>query len=51
MTWNDKFRTLEFKLAEGSRLLSPQPLTFNVQLLRQSKSVIFAGKTVSVSFR
>jgi alpha-glucosidase (family GH31 glycosyl hydrolase) len=51
MTWNDKSRTLELTLAAESRMLSRQAQTFNVQLLGQSKSVIFAGKTVSVSLR
>jgi alpha-glucosidase (family GH31 glycosyl hydrolase) len=51
MTWDEKHRTLELKLAPGSRMESPQPQSLNVQLLGQNKSVVFAGKTVSVSFQ
>lgn len=50
MTWNDKSRTLELKLAAGSRMLSPSPRTIAVQLLGRSKSATFSGKTVSVTF-
>jgi alpha-glucosidase (family GH31 glycosyl hydrolase) len=51
MTWNDKARTLELKLAAGSRMLSPQPQTFNVQLLGQTRSTTFNGKTISLPFQ
>ncbi len=51
MTWNDARRTLELKLAPGSRMLSPLPRMIDVQLLGQTKSTVFDGKAISVSFQ
>ena len=51
MTWNDRHRTLELKLAPGSRMFPPSGRTLNLQLLGESKSTMFAGKTASVSFK
>ena len=50
MIWNDARRTLELKLAPGSRMLSPLPRMIEVQLLREKKSSTFQGKPVSISF-
>lgn len=50
MTWNDQHRTLELKLAPGSRMLAPSPRTVDVQLLGTTRSTKFSGKTISVSF-
>ncbi|HTS37332.1 MAG TPA: TIM-barrel domain-containing protein [Candidatus Solibacter sp.] len=51
MTWNDASRTLELKLAPGSRMRSPVPRTIEVQLLAEKKkSMTFNGKPVSISF-
>jgi alpha-glucosidase/alpha-D-xyloside xylohydrolase len=51
MTWDDARRTLELKLAPGSRMLSPSPRTIDVQLLAEKKSTTFQGKPVSITFQ
>ena len=60
MNWSDSRRTLELKLAPGSRMLAPAPRALAIQLVGQTlvgqaltgqaKNVSFAGKPVSVSF-
>ncbi|HTT19324.1 MAG TPA: TIM-barrel domain-containing protein [Candidatus Sulfotelmatobacter sp.] len=51
MTWNDASRTLDLKLAPGSRMLSPAARMIDVQLLGEKKSTSFQGKPVSISFQ
>jgi len=51
MTWNDAHRTLELKLAPGSRMLSPSPRMIDVQLRGEKKSATFEGKPISISFQ
>ena len=51
MTWDDARRTLELKLAPGSRMLSPTPRMIDVQLLGEKKSTTFQGKPVSITFQ
>jgi alpha-glucosidase (family GH31 glycosyl hydrolase) len=50
MTWDDMHRTLNLKLAHGSRMLSSLPLSIDVKLLGRTKTAAFSGKAVSVSF-
>jgi alpha-glucosidase (family GH31 glycosyl hydrolase) len=50
MTWNDARKTLDLKLASGSRMLSSAPKALQVQLLERTKSVTFDGKPVFISF-
>jgi alpha-glucosidase (family GH31 glycosyl hydrolase) len=50
MAWNDAQRKLTLHLADGSRLLSPMPRTFEISLLKNKQSLTFDGKSVSVSF-
>jgi len=49
-TSNDACRTLELKLAPGSRMLSPLPRMIDVQLPGEKKSAAFQGKPLLVSF-
>ena len=51
MTWNDTSRTMDLKLAPGSRMLSPSQRAIDVQLFGEKKSTIFQGKPVSISFQ
>jgi alpha-glucosidase (family GH31 glycosyl hydrolase) len=50
MNWNDTRRTLEMKLAPGSRMLTSEPRAIDVHLLGFTKRVTFAGKQVLLSF-
>ena len=50
MTWNNARRTLELKLAPGSRMLSSSPRMIDVQLLGEKKSTTFQGEPVSITF-
>lgn len=50
MAWNDKRRTLNLHLAEGSRLLTPAPRTIDVNFAGTTRSLIFDGKPAQVSF-
>lgn len=51
ITWKDAGRTLELKLAPGSRMLSPVPMPIEVHLAAEKKSFTFNGKPVSISFQ
>ena len=50
MAWDDKRRTLNLHLAEGSRLLTPAPRTIDVNFAGTTRSLIFDGKPAQVSF-
>jgi alpha-glucosidase (family GH31 glycosyl hydrolase) len=50
MTWDDKRKKLDLRLAPGSRMLSPAAKTMTVKLFDQARSVSFAGKPVELSF-
>ena len=51
MDWNDVHKVLELKLAPGSRMLAPEPITITAEVSGEAKKkkVVFEGKTVSVS--
>jgi alpha-glucosidase (family GH31 glycosyl hydrolase) len=51
ITWSDVRRTLELKLAPGSRMLSPLPRAIEVQLFDEKKTTNFEGKPVSIPFQ
>lgn len=50
MTWKDARRTLDLRLAPGSRMLAPERRAIAVELSGKSKSVSFDGKRVSITF-
>jgi alpha-glucosidase/alpha-D-xyloside xylohydrolase len=50
MTWNDATRKLTLHLAEGSRMLPPTQRKLEVQLGKDTQSVVFDGKPQTVSF-
>jgi alpha-glucosidase/alpha-D-xyloside xylohydrolase len=50
MTWKDARRTLDLRLAPGSRMLAPERRAIAVELSGKSKSVSFDGKGVSITF-
>jgi alpha-glucosidase (family GH31 glycosyl hydrolase) len=50
MTWNDARRTLHLQLANGSRMLSPEPRPIVAQLAKATRSVMFKGEPVEVPF-
>lgn len=50
IAWNDSRRTLELRLAPGSRMLSPLPRLIDIELVGEKKSTSFQGKSVSISF-
>ena len=50
MTWNDSNRKFDMSMAPGSRLMSSEKRTIEMQLGGITKTVEFAGKPVSMSF-
>jgi alpha-glucosidase (family GH31 glycosyl hydrolase) len=50
MTWDDKGKKLSLQLAPGSRMLTAEAKSINVQLDAVKRSVSFAGKPVEVPF-
>lgn len=50
MTWDDKRKKLNLRLAPGSRLLSSKPRVMTVKLLDVTKSVSFEGNPIEVAF-
>jgi alpha-glucosidase (family GH31 glycosyl hydrolase) len=50
MAWNDATRKLTLHLAEGSRMLPPTQRKLEVQLGKDTQSVVFDGKPQTVSF-
>ena len=49
MTWKDARRTLDLRLAPGSRMLAPERRAITVELSGKTKSLSFDGKPVSVT--
>jgi alpha-glucosidase (family GH31 glycosyl hydrolase) len=51
MLWDDGARRLVLRLASGSRLLSPNPIAFEIKLAGSDrvKTLIFKGDQVSVA--
>lgn len=50
MTWKDGRKTLDLRLAPGSRMLTPERRSITVELAGKSKSLLFEGKPVAVTF-
>jgi len=50
MDWHDARRTLTMQLASGSRMLSPMRRNFDVKLGQDTRSCVFDGKPVEISF-
>ncbi len=50
MAWHDARRTLTLQLADGSRLLPPTRRNFEVKLGQNTRSLVFDGKPLVVSF-
>jgi hypothetical protein len=50
MTWTDATRTLRMRLAEGSRMLSPEAKRMVVVLKGEKHEVSFDGKPLEVRF-
>jgi alpha-glucosidase (family GH31 glycosyl hydrolase) len=50
MAWQDAKRTLTIRLAQGSRMLAPTPRNLGVKLGQDTRSVVFDGKPLKVSF-
>jgi alpha-glucosidase (family GH31 glycosyl hydrolase) len=50
MDWQDANRTLTLRLAAGSRMLSPTPRKLEVKLVQETRSVVFEGRPLRVSF-
>ena len=51
MFWNDARKTLDLRLAAGSRMLSPEPRAMTVQMGEAIRRVTFDGKPTQVSFK
>jgi alpha-glucosidase (family GH31 glycosyl hydrolase) len=49
MIWDEARRTLSFRLAPGSRMLSGEPRAFTVGLAETTRNVSFVGKPLTVS--
>jgi hypothetical protein len=50
MDWQDADRTLTLRLATGSRMLPPLRRNLEVKLLQQTRSAVFDGSPLKVSF-
>lgn len=50
MTWRDASKTLDLRLAPGSRMLAPERRAITVELSGKSKNLVFEGKPVSIRF-
>jgi alpha-glucosidase (family GH31 glycosyl hydrolase) len=50
MDWHDANRTLTLRLAAGSRMLPPTRRKLDVKLEQQTRSVVFDGSPLKVSF-
>ena len=50
MDWQDADRTLTLRLAAGSRMLPPLRRNLEVKLLQQTRSAVFDGSPLKVSF-
>ncbi len=50
MDWQDKTKTLTMSLAPGSRMLPPLHRKLDVRLAGQTRSVVFDGSSLRVSF-
>jgi len=51
MSWDNKRRTLSLQLVAGSRMREPRTRTITVDLSGVTRSVIFEGRPVEVSFQ
>jgi alpha-glucosidase/alpha-D-xyloside xylohydrolase len=50
MDWHDANRTLTIRLADGSRLLPPLRRKLEVKLEKETRSIVFEGSPLEVSF-
>jgi alpha-glucosidase (family GH31 glycosyl hydrolase) len=50
LAWSDVHKTLDLRLADGSRMLSAEPRALVIQLGETRRNVLFEGKPMSVPF-
>jgi alpha-glucosidase (family GH31 glycosyl hydrolase) len=50
LKWSDASRTLTMRLAPGSRMLTPTRRQFEVKVEKTSRTIVFDGKPMDVSF-